>query len=660
MICAYTSNKSKQFLEGYELQFLRAIGVIILSAVLRRRMLMADKTKSILISSVSHELRTPLHGILAAAELLSDTDLDPKQTAFLKTVQTCGNSLIETVNHVLDFTKLSGSSQGSSSTNLHLGKVNLANLVESTVESCWIGQRARSFHGDAEVGSFYAPPAPSGLLPKAQRDSVGQQLEHVETVIDIGFRERGWNVRCERGGLRRVLMNLVGNSLKFTKDGYVQVTLRELPHSPGAKKIPVEMAVIDTGKGIGKSFLKEQLFHPFSQENPLQTGTGLGLAIVNSIVRSDNVNGKVDVWSSEGMGTEIRVSFEVETIDEDEETMSSASSVASLNSSTGRGRSASLLGFDTSHRGHMLSLDVLSSYVVAGQFELKEQDEGDILIINEDQDLVVKYKNINKPIIFLTVGRPTVANAVRDVAVKAGRSVQILYKPVGPSALRAALGHAVRWLDQRDGFASDNPSDLLTPTSEERPNVSRSSSDDSTNSSDSIKTVSEFSHSKSIRDHSRSIQEIKDESRYPLVRRRSEETESAASRNAAAGRPGLGRTMTYHHAPTVSTRLHNNGESSSAASKTQAPNSPTSAIPTISLAGGGVMLKSATVPADSASQERVGRVLVVEDNVINRRVLEAFIRKKVRLPFIVLKHGLLTSGIGVLRGSRWTSRCCRI
>lgn len=190
LICAFTTNKAKQYLEGYELQFLRAIGVIILSAVLRRRMVLADKTKSILISSVSHELRTPLHGILAAAELLSDTDLDANQVSFLKTVQTCGNSLIETVNHVLDFTKLSGSSQGQSGSSIRLARVNLASLVEQTVEGCWLGQRARFFHGDSDIGSFYAPPAPSGLVPKGQRASVGEELAHVETVIDIAQREK--------------------------------------------------------------------------------------------------------------------------------------------------------------------------------------------------------------------------------------------------------------------------------------------------------------------------------------------------------------------------------------------------------------------------------------------------------------------------------------
>jgi signal transduction histidine kinase len=190
MICAYTCNKAKQYLEGYELQFLRAIGVIILSAVLRRRMVLADKTKSILISSVSHELRTPLHGILAAAELLSDTPLDATQISFLKTVQTCGNSLIETVNHVLDFTKLSGSTGTSSGSTINHARVDLASLVESTVEGCWIGQRARFFHGDSDIGSFYAPPAPSGLIPKQQRASVGAKLAHVETVIDIAQREK--------------------------------------------------------------------------------------------------------------------------------------------------------------------------------------------------------------------------------------------------------------------------------------------------------------------------------------------------------------------------------------------------------------------------------------------------------------------------------------
>ena len=210
MICAFTSNKNKQFLEGYELQFLRAIGVIILSAVLRRRMVLADKTKSVLISSVSHELRTPLHGILAAAELLSDTRLDQTQVAFLKTVQSCGNTLIETVNHVLDFTKLSGGQPRGTSL-IKLARVNLAHLVEQTVESSWLGQRARLFLGDADIGSFYAPPT----VPRGQRTSGVGEMEAVEIVVDIAQREKVRIIRIElkvvltfragRSGVRKVV-----------------------------------------------------------------------------------------------------------------------------------------------------------------------------------------------------------------------------------------------------------------------------------------------------------------------------------------------------------------------------------------------------------------------------------------------------------------------
>lgn len=93
-------------------------------------------------------------------------------------------------------------------------------LVEEAVEGCWIGFRARLPAAGSEIGTVYAPP------------SAGSQFafgrSSVETVIDIGLRSKGWHLVCEKGGLRRVMMNLIGNSLKFTsvsKSNVIRLTL---------------------------------------------------------------------------------------------------------------------------------------------------------------------------------------------------------------------------------------------------------------------------------------------------------------------------------------------------------------------------------------------------------------------------------------------------
>lgn len=162
--------------------------------------------------SISHELRTPLHGILAAAELLSETKLDATQDSYLETVEACGKSLLELVNHVLDFTKLSG---GASVDRQHSRtKCDLVKLVQEVCESSWIGQMAKTLESQSGIGSVYAPPS-SGATPA--RGSLGDgssakklRALPVETVIDVSMRKSGWLVNCDTGGIRRVLMNLIG------------------------------------------------------------------------------------------------------------------------------------------------------------------------------------------------------------------------------------------------------------------------------------------------------------------------------------------------------------------------------------------------------------------------------------------------------------------
>ncbi|KIK62531.1 hypothetical protein GYMLUDRAFT_41990 [Collybiopsis luxurians FD-317 M1] len=586
LLCAYNaSDHTKRFLEGHELSYLRAIGVIILSAVLKRRMLLADKAKSLFISNISHELRTPLHGILAAAELLGESDLNHSQSSFLQTVQACGTSLVETVNHVLDFTKLSGNSKAGGVENVILPtKVDLMQLVEEAVDGCWIGHRARTAimeDSGTGIGSVYSPP----------KEDDGKSRQHVEAIIDIGEQREGWLLKCEKGGIRRVLMNVFGNSLKFTSDGFVHVILRQLPHAEGdaPNKVKVELAVHDTGKGISQNFLKNQLFHPFSQENPLQTGTGLGLAIVNSIVTSDSVGGKVDVWSEENVGTEIKVTFSAEVVEGDSDAQ--AGDVGPLKLDDAKNPpTVSLVGFDSEHPGVKLLRSVLKTYLTSWwgleTLDPENSEFGDILILNEDVSYVVDATNkrdTSRPFIVLTAlrGNPAIMSVASEHELIGG-FCRLVYKPGGPSRLRSVLKlclHAIKIGSQ------SRPSSFI----EER----------------------QVSH-QSFGSHG-----ALSAANLITPRRNSEESHLHYSRPSMSPR---------------STTAHPNGASSwkqeyhtVAEEKPDTPD-PDTNEPTITLDSGGTLLKSSIGSIDTKAQKL--RVLIIEDNVILRGLLVKWLSKK--------------------------------
>ncbi|KAL4074816.1 hypothetical protein V8B97DRAFT_2089162 [Scleroderma yunnanense] len=464
LICAYNaSDPSRRFLEGHELSYLRAIGVIILSAVLKRRMVLADQAKSLFISNISHELRTPLHGILAAAELLADTPLNHGQTSFLHTVQACGTSLVETVNHVLDFTKLSGNVKSGGVDNvITRSRVDLEQLVEEGIDGSWIGYCARtSALRESEIGSVYAP-----MLDQRTSSvmTAPASAQNVEIVVDVDRREgasifsdyrilvsspflnQGWTLKCDKGGIRRILMNLFGNSLKFTSRGYVHVSLRQVSPPEENGTVKIELSVTDTGKGISQNFLKNHLFHPFSQENPLQTGTGLGLAIVNSIVQSPSVAGKVEVLSEEGVGTEIKVVFEAEIMNEPYNLHEPF-----VFEDPQRPLAISLLGFKRRSRGLHLLHEVLCKYLRSWWgFTLKQDGDelGDIVVVNEDPSPIVtalEQLDTHRSFIILSSSRgsPRVMS-ICNAYENNGGFCRIVHKPGGPFRLRMALKQLLR------------------------------------------------------------------------------------------------------------------------------------------------------------------------------------------------------------------------
>ena len=270
-------------------------------------------------------LGSPLHGILGAAEFLAETAQDAYQSGLVTSIVTCGRTLLDTLNHVLDYSKINklGRAQmrrhakqnklitlsDSSLESLSMtGEFDLGVLVEEVAEAVSAGHAFKKppLNGSVTAGETSAPakPPPGMSITPGSTDPHHAHGENgVSVLLDVSPRQ-SWRVRTQPGAIRRIIMNLLGNSLKYTSSGFVAVSLRAHENANSSKTSCV-IRIVDSGKGMSDQFQHDRMFVPFSQEDPFQPGTGLGLSIVKSIV--DSLGGSMEVKSQVGVGTEIDV-----------------------------------------------------------------------------------------------------------------------------------------------------------------------------------------------------------------------------------------------------------------------------------------------------------------------------------------------------------------
>ena len=228
----------------------------------REAALAASRAKSEFLSSMSHEIRTPMNAILGMADLLAETPLNPDQQKFVATMTSNGNALLTLINGILDLARIE-----SGRLNLEETDFEIEELIEHVAETLGV----RAHEKKLELTTRILPGTPARVI--------GDPLR-----------------------LRQVLINLVGNAIKFTERGEVAITVGGEVALSG--EVALRFSVRDTGIGIAPDKL-QAVFQSFTQADSSATrkygGTGLGLTIASRLVAL--MGGRIEVSSERGKGS---------------------------------------------------------------------------------------------------------------------------------------------------------------------------------------------------------------------------------------------------------------------------------------------------------------------------------------------------------------------
>lgn len=288
-----------------DLHVLRVFGDSIMNKLAHLDALEADRAKTAIVSSISHELRSPLHGILAATDFLTESDIDGFQQELVDSVATCGRTLLDTVEHIMDFAKITSHRNTRKIATAYPGRdyADVCSLVEEVAEAVAIGYSAVNDILPAGRDHEYSGDGVTPARPEAQH-----RRKCLRLALDIPHYPTPF-YQISSGALRRVVMNLFGNAIKYTDTGYVSVRIEIKSNTATSKDPQLVLTIMDSGRGMSNRFMQDHLFRPFTQEDPLATGVGLGMNIVKQIVHK--MKGDIHVASVPNEGTQIDVHLPV-------------------------------------------------------------------------------------------------------------------------------------------------------------------------------------------------------------------------------------------------------------------------------------------------------------------------------------------------------------